>query len=173
MKICLYYLFSRNDKIGSKCISWGTFSLQKNNLGSICKSWKNTPSHVALLINKKWVFESTLSSGIRIISYKKWLEINQQVALYPCSSERTYEEIKTLYKCLEGKSYDYLGVIYFGWRILLNLLFKMPIPVKNRWASSSKYFCTEVIGKLLKLDYGMTSPVQLMEYLNEQTKKSS
>lgn len=164
MIISLAYLFSRNNKIGSRLISWGTKSLA---------STKIVPSHVALLINNKWVFESTLSTGIRIISYQKWLEINEEVRKIPCQSKRTYGEIKTLFKALEGRSYDYLGVIYFGWRIFLNMLFKLDMPKVNHWQSKNKYFCTEVVGKLLNIDYGMISPVQLMEYLDEfETKKS-
>ena len=67
MNITLHYLFSKNEKIGSKIIRWATKHLVEA---------KDVPSHVALLVNERWVFESTLFTGIRVIPYKKWLEIN-------------------------------------------------------------------------------------------------
>ena len=66
-KIKVHYLFSKNKKIGSKLIAWGT--------AHRCDV-DDVPSHVAILVEERWVYESTLSSGVRVIPYKKWKEIN-------------------------------------------------------------------------------------------------
>ena len=153
MNVTLHYLFSKNDKIGSKIIIYGTKHLE---------TVLDTPSHVAILVNNRWVFESTLETGVRRISYKKWLEINTEVAKIECPSERTLEEVLGLFRRIKDKKYDYLGVTYFGGCIALNKFFGMKVPKKNRLQSPNKYFCCEVMGELLGLDYQMRAPVQLM-----------
>lgn len=157
MKVSLAYLFSKNDKIGSKLISWATLRLAKETT--------NIPSHIAILVNNKWIFESTLASGIRIVSYKDWLTINTQTHCIPAEPIE-YEKIKQLFKSLKGKKYDYMGIVYFGWRILLNMCFNLRMPTKNKFQSNSRYFCSEVAGKLLNIDSQMLSPVELLEKIN-------
>ena len=106
MKVKIHYLFSKNKKIGSSFISWGTTHLSNR---------KNIPSHIALLVNERWVFESTLDTGIRVIPYKKWLEINEEVAKIACDLvKREYSEIKAIYKDIQNKKYDWLGVSFLG-----------------------------------------------------------
>ena len=153
MKVQLAYLFSKNPKIGSKLISWGTFRL--------AKEIKDTPSHIAILVNQKWVFESTLASGIRVVSYKDWLTINTQTYSIPTDSI-DYEIIKQLFKSLKDKKYDYWGIAYFAWRIVLNMCFNAKMPTINKWQSNNKYFCSEVAGKLSNIDCQMLSPVELL-----------
>jgi hypothetical protein len=159
MNIKLEYLFSKNDLIGSRLISWGTKDLVQENV--------DVPSHVAVLINEKYVFESTMAQGVRCVSYKDWLTINKEVKRIPCQKERTFEEVKELFKPLKDKKYDYLGVVYFGWRVFLYKFFKITKPTVNKWNSKSKYFCCEVIGKLTGVDYQMISPVELMVELSK------
>lgn len=157
MQVTVHYLFSKNKKIGSKIIRWGTRHLEPQ-LYKKCE----IPSHVAILVNEKWVFESTLETGVRRISYKEWLEHNTEVAKYKCQTPRTITDVLNYFRAIKGKKYDYKGVIYFGIRVGLNKFFGMKIPKKNKWASDNKYFCCEVMGEMLGLDYEMTSPVQVM-----------
>lgn len=158
MKISVDFLFSHNHKIGSKLISWGTKELNTNQ--------SPTPSHVALLVNNKWVFESTLTSGVRIISYKKWNEINTLIAQIPYTVPVSYADIKVQFKELKDKDYDYLGIIYFAYRILLHKMFHIPIPISNLLNSKNRYFCTEVIGRLTQTKCEMVSPTQLLKLLS-------
>jgi hypothetical protein len=155
--VTVHYLFSKNEKIGSRIIVEGTAYLE-----SELNKDTEVPSHVAILVNNKWVFESTLETGVRRISYEKWLEINSEVAKYKCTTYRTLEEVINYFRSIKDKKYDYIGATYFGYRILLNKLLSKPIPEINTLEDEDKYFCCEVMGKMLGLDYRMTAPVQIM-----------
>lgn len=160
MKVKVHYLFSRNKKIGSRLIAWGTGHLQ---------DVPTTPSHIAVLVNERWVHESTLETGVRVISYSKWLEINEEVAKIPCAQVyREYSEIKTIYKGIKDKKYDWLGVTYFGCKIGLNKFFGTKIPSKNKWEDPNKYFCCEAAAILTGIsDSSMKAPVDMMVELSQ------
>ena len=154
MNITLHYLFSKNEKIGSKIIRWATKHLVEA---------KDVPSHVALLVNERWVFESTLFTGIRVIPYKKWLEINSEVKKIKCREHREYTKLRAIYDRIKKKKYDWPGIIYFGWFLLLNKITGLPIPKVNKWQSESLYFCSEAIAEVLDMpDHGMKSPAEMM-----------
>lgn len=153
MKVSVHYLFSKNKKIGSRLISWGTSYLEPK--------IKNVPSHVAVLVNNKWVFESTLESGVRRISYEKWLEINEEVEKIECTQERELGEVLDYFRSIKDKKYDYQGILYFSWRILLFITLKIKMPTKNRFNRKNSYFCSEVVGKMTGVDCQMTAPVSL------------
>lgn len=161
MKVEIHYLFSKNKKIGSKLISWGT--------GFIEPEVKNVPSHVAILVNNRWVFESTLETGVRRISYKKWLEINEEVDKIGCTQERTLSEVIEYFRSISNKKYDYQGIVYFGWRVLLKIIFKLKMPIKNRFNRKNSYFCSEVVGKMTGVDCQMTAPVSLARRILEES----
>lgn len=155
MKVKVHYLFSRNELIGSKVIAWGTEHLTDQLV---------TPSHIATLINDRWVIESTLKTGVRVIPYKRWQEINEQVAKIPCAQEyREYDEIKSIYKGILNKKYDYAGVIYLGIYLCLNKYFGIKMPKENAWHRRSKYFCCEAAEKLTGIGpTSMKAPVQIL-----------
>ena len=44
----------------------------------------------------------------------------------------------------DGKSYDFLGAFYLGYRILLKRIFKIALPLKNAWGKEDEYFCDEL-----------------------------
>lgn len=158
MKVKVEYIFSRNKKIGSKIISFFTRHLAPH--------IEPTPSHIAVLINSRWVHEAVLSDGVRVLSYQKWLSINEQTHKIPCArGEVEYGIVKKFIRDMKGKKYDYLGVIYFGIQILKQLLFKTKIPSINKWNSENKFFCSELVGKLSGIDYQMTSPTQIADKL--------
>ncbi|MEO0271688.1 MAG: hypothetical protein ABIM30_01190 [candidate division WOR-3 bacterium] len=157
VNVCV--LFSKNNKIGSKFISRLTKHL--NNKKSI------TPSHVALLIENRWVFESTFEKGIKITPFSTWSSCGNEIVHLHYLGEYKYHTIKTLYRSLGGRKYDWLGVIYLGIKIALNKLFGCPIGNKNLLENPNKYFCTEVLEYFINKDLSMTSPVELMVYLLE------
>lgn len=154
MKVNVNYIFSRNDKIGSFIIRNSTKQLQPE--------VEKSPSHVAILVNNKYVIESTLESGFRVIPYKKWLELNEELYKFECAQTWMMKEIKQLYKPLKNKKYDFKGVLYFSWRIILNLFFRIEMPLKNKWHQEDRYFCCEVLGKMTGVSYEMVAPVQLV-----------
>lgn len=147
-------IFSRNKKIGSKIISYFTSHLNKTNLP--------TPSHVALLVNGRWICESTLEKGVHIISIDKWSAVNEIVYIKPFKSI-IFSDIKDELKKIVNKKYDWLGVIYFAICILLHRYFHISIPIKNLWHSDNKYFCTEVLRTIFPdKTFSMCAPVQIL-----------
>lgn len=165
----LHIIFSKNNKIGSRFISWSTQYLG---------NFQATPSHVAILVNERWVLESTLEAGVRILPYNTWNKLNHEVAKIQITNNILFKRIKFLFKKIGVKKYDWPGVIYLGWRIFLNKYFKKPIPTINKWERPNKYFCTEVIGYILDMDLDMVTPIQLLNKLilqadqpNKQTKR--
>lgn len=159
MKIKLYYLFSRNEKIGSKIIAFGSSLLVKD--------LEKVPSHMALLVEidgwpESFVLESVLETGVRIVPYLKWLEINEECYKIPCKEERKLEEIVKYTHDYWGKKYDYPGIAYFAWRFFLHLVWKLPFPKENAWQSDDKYFCNELGGEISGYQkYSMVTPAKM------------
>lgn len=149
------YLFSRNNKIGSRLISWAA---KAEKLGL-----EENPSHIAVLLNNEIVIESTLSTGVRIIPYSKWLEKNRQLARIPCTnlyrpSMDVFAELTSLW----GKKYDWKGILFFGLSYLRLMIFKTEMPKENLWQNKDRYFCTEFAAILSGCKCSMDSPAKLM-----------
>jgi hypothetical protein len=51
----------------------------------------------------------------------------------------------------DGKSYDFLGIVYLGLCVLRERLFKIKRPNSNAWASSDKFFCDEIYAAINQL----------------------
>lgn len=140
MVVSIEVVFSKNKKIGSWLIRFFTQRLTP-------VPFNNIPSHVALLINNRWVFESTLESGIRVIPYSEWLQKNEEMLNIPYS-KLEYSYLKEKLKPLKNKKYDVLGLVYFGYRLLLFHTIGLKPPTRNAAHISKKYFCSEVVGVL-------------------------
>lgn len=156
----VYYLFSKNDKIGSKIISWASSIL--------LKELKECPSHMAVLVefddssDSGIIIESTLNTGVRLIPYKNWKEINEELYKIPENSQVSYEKILSLIGSFWGKKYDWGGICYFIPRFLFKVLFNWPFPKKNAWQSDCKYFCNELGGKLAGYEgFSMVTPAKM------------
>ena len=161
-KVKVQYLFSSNDLIGSKVIVWGTKHMYPE------LKIEEIPSHVAILIDEKWVLESTLETGVRVMGYRKWQTLNNEVAKIDCIMEARYwEDIKEMFKKLKGMDYDWAGVIYLGLWLGANKATGLTIPSDNAWHSDSKYFCCEIMAKMTELDYQMAPPVRVMMDLRQ------
>jgi hypothetical protein len=155
MIVTVHALFSASNKIGAKVISLGSSHL--------APSIKPSPSHTAVLVNNRWVHESTGHSGVSVLSYDIWETLHTEVGRIELEP-RPYQEIANMYREIKGKKYDYLGVFFLGLCIVPTFLgFKLP--KKNLWEAGDKYFCCEVLGYLTAEYYGMCSPVQIMAKL--------
>lgn len=152
MIVSIHALFSHNNLIGSKIISKGSRHLDRR--------IKTAPSHTALLVNNRWVHESTGHSGVRVISYDVWKQINTEIDRIQLKS-REYQEIANLYRAIQDKKYDYPGVIFLG-MCVAGTFIHIKLPEKNLCESENKYFCCEVLGKLTGHYYGMSAPVQIL-----------
>lgn len=155
MQVSVDFLFSHNSElIGSRFISWGTKHLSKHN--------KTSPSHVAILVNNRWVHEATINNGVRVISIETWQKYFNEVARVNYSKSMDYSVIKNELKLIKNKRYDWLGVIYLGLCVAANKILKIPIPKKNILESKNKFFCCEVIEKITNNYYGMHTPTQIL-----------
>lgn len=157
------YVFCKNKKIGSKLIAWGS-SLFPNDITNL----KQVPSHVGILIDNTFVIEAVIPSGIRIIPYKKWQDINIQ--LYKIPSKNQAENLNDLLFEIWGKKYDFLGILYFGYEMLKHKLFKTQLPHKNKWERENYFFCTEFAARLEGYNYSMTTPAKMCNDLLESVK---
>jgi len=169
MEVIVDYLFSksREGAIGSKVIIEGTRLLAPE----LPKD--EVPSHVAILVNNRWVFESTLESGVKRIEYKKWLKKNVVVKKIPCLKKWDLSKIIEIFKNIRDKKYDYPAIVYFSWRMMLFIAFKKKLPSANKFNSEDKYFCCEAVGEMTGCDYQMTAPVVLMLSIEEAVKNPS
>lgn len=158
MKVKVFLLFSRNKKIGSRFISWLT--KHRNTTKFV------TPSHTALLLNNKWVFESTCDKNVRVISLNKWKQINE-VCHFDDLGVFDYQDIANIVRSIKGRRYDFLGVLYLGICLLLNKFFKLPIGSKNYFESKNAFFCTEVLSKIINKNLSMYSPADILSNLDE------
>jgi hypothetical protein len=158
MEIELYYLFSKNEKIGSKTISWAS--------GLLIKDLKKIPSHMAILIvmknGEELVLESTLGTGVRIVPYHNWKLINEECYKIKCPSSRNIGDIMNKVREYWGKKYDWFGIMYFAWRFLLHFIFKLDFPTENAWQSNDRYFCNELGGEIAGYQkYSMVTPAKM------------
>jgi hypothetical protein len=166
----LHYLFSRNQKIGSRLISWGS-SLFKEHITNLEPD--KVPSHVAVLIDETYVIESTMTTGVRVIPYNKWQEKNEELYKIPCIQNKRLLVEKTKMVLFEvwGKKYDYVGIIYFTYCMIKHLVFKSCLPDKNKFERENYYFCTEFAARIGNYNYSMTTPAKMCNDFLEGIKK--
>jgi len=157
------YLFTGNNLIGSRAISSMTkFDFQKK---------EETPSHFAILFDDRWVFHSNFANGVHVEPYKHFIKKNNIiVALYDiqcCNYEKECVDFQDhLIHFSYGSGYDWFAIIYFCWRLLLNKMFNIKIPEKNRLESSSRWFCNELFELKLGIDLSMKTPNDIMFMLH-------
>lgn len=137
-------------------------------------------SHLAIVFDNKIVFHSALN-GVHISWYKSFEKTHEVIHELDFSGstldiqEGVYQDIITAY---DGKSYDYLGFLYFAWRALLLKFFNKPLPLKNPYSKPGSFLCTEIAGVLpdwiipadikANNDLSITSPEKLWKLLNPQ-----
>lgn len=149
------YLFSKSktNKIGSRAISYFTNFLVPD---------LNPCSHVAIKVNDL-VFESTLTSGVRIVLYDNWIKTNTVVYTVNCVDKIDhYVVLKKAMDITYDKKYDWMGILYFAKCIISKLLFDIDIPKVNKWQSEQRYFCVELIESITGKKYSMITPIQLV-----------
>jgi hypothetical protein len=149
------YLFSSRPKSGfSRAISWASAKE-----GYILQEY---PSHMAVLLDETMVVESTLLTGVRIIPYTKWKEINEELYKIPCiHKDRDSRDTLTKATQIWGRGYDWIGILYFAWRFLGLLLLKKELPAHNHWENKDRFFCTEYAGSLTDQNLSMKTPAKI------------
>jgi hypothetical protein len=138
--------------LGSRLIAWSTSRLEPQI--APC-------SHLAIILRKTLVIESTASTGVRIMPYEAWARDNEVVHAF----EKPYKGVLSQYipqlmRKLWDVDYDYLGIAYFAWRMLLRIYLGRPLPKTNPWESEDRRYCVEIFGD--KSELSMVSPIQLV-----------
>jgi hypothetical protein len=75
----------------------------------------------------------------------------------------------------DGKPYDFLGIVYLGWRKLLLRFLGKPLPEKNKWSREGALFCDELYSILniipefpfLPVMNGMQTPHDIWDKLKD------
>lgn len=156
MKLEYLFTVSRKNKIGSRIIAKSTKNIHPE---------LKECSHVVIKMGPI-IFESTIGKGVTIIPYKNWIKEHRVVYAFQCATDRKAKDvINNVISKFYGKKYDWNGIAYFSWRVLLFLLFGSKIPKKNKWEQKNKFFCVELIESITGEKYSMTSPIQLVKIL--------
>ncbi len=163
-----WLVFSNNDLIGSKIISWGS---AKN------MPIDEVPSHFSYCFKETYVLESRLASGVRADEFEHFKSKNKIIAVFDVTVEveqihnKWYLYYKSLYRRVLNKKYDKKGLFYLAWRQFLWKFFNKPIPKVNKKDDPNKYFCTEVFSDLFGENVSMHSPYRLMRQCNGRFKR--
>lgn len=159
-----FYVFTRRDKWGSKLISWGT----KYPGQEAC----DTPSHFATMFNFKWIIHSTMAEGVEMDHIIALAEKQEIIAVFMDSNKsRSPSELaEEMMMRSRGSGYDYLAVLYYAYRKLLEMIFKIPLPLKNKMQSASKWFCNEMWKLNTGEDVSMKSPNDMYHYMHEHAR---
>lgn len=159
MNVNISYIFSRNDKIGSKAISWAS--------GLLVKDLEKVPSHMAILIElegcpEAFVLESTLSTGVRIAPYNVWLQHNELCYKFESKQKMTLSEIFDKMDLYWNKKYDWPGISFFAVCFIKYIIFKSEFPKENAWQSDDRFFCNELGGEIAGYPkYSMVTPAKM------------
>jgi len=127
------FLFTKNGKIGSKLIRWGS--------GEDC-------SHFILgLDSPNKVLESRLGLGFTEDDYAGALARNTVVhcleaRVTPEQSQRLYASV---YSHCAGKKYDENGLLWWAAVCLGRKLFGLPVPARNQWEDKGRFYCVEIL----------------------------
>lgn len=159
MKHNFVHGYSKNSKIGSKLISWGTKKEGQKD-GTI-------PSHYFMVFFRKIVLEARLESGVQLTYWGTFKGHNDIVKLFiPIGEQESREQkghmFNNILKMSHGKPYDKRAVAYFGWRIFLLKYFGKPLPAKNKYNDQDKFFCDELYSLVSGKDMSMKAPNCLM-----------
>jgi hypothetical protein len=153
------YIFSRNQKCGSKLISWAG--------GLLIKDLEKVPSHGCILIefadsSEGIIFESTLDGGVRLVPFSAWLTHNEVCYMITPKEQPDKNKVLSIISRLWGKKYDYPGILYFALCFVGFVLFKKSFPNTNKWSRDDKYFCLEAMFEICEYEHsGMATPAKM------------
>jgi hypothetical protein len=151
-------VFTRNNLPFSRFLRWGL---------------KEPVSHMAIVFDDKLVFHSNFK-GVHIEWFETFKKSNE-IVFEICidmnldQEEKLYQRIITAY---DGKSYDYMGLLYLVYKMVMNKGFKTPLPTDNKWASNNNYFCIELLSlfEQITIDTNLevSSPYSVYKLLKEK-----
>ena len=95
-------------------------------------------SHVAILDDEGYIFDSTLLSGVRRIHFDEWKEHYRELdfTIFPVKDrKKAYEFLSSQV----GKGYDALGIFSFI--------------LRKNYEDKNKYFCSELVAQTVGVKY--------------------
>lgn len=157
------FLFSQNNKIGSKLISAVTREPGQR--------LEEVPSHFSILLWEWVVIESTMLWGVKPKLYTEFIENNKILSSFsPKSDGKQAAQIaKDIASLNHNARYDVAAALYLGVYELLNLYFDVAIPEKNKFDNSNEFFCNELFREFYGGEVSMKHPNALMrEMVNDE-----
>lgn len=159
-----WVVFSNNEKIGSKAISYGSIK---------SGSFDDIPSHMSFVFFNTFVYESRLESGVVINEWDEFKLNNRIVKAYdlglnPKMSGRLY---CALFNKSYRKKYDWKAVLYLGYRQAMWKFFGWKKPDQNPWNTEDRYYCNELYSFIKSGDLSMITPYDLMLMLENKYKE--
>lgn len=151
-------IFTRNGLLFSRFLRWGL---------------KEPVSHMAIVFDEKIVFHSNFK-GVHIQWFETFKRSNEIV--YEINIEMDLQQEEALYQKIitvnDGKSYDYMGLLYLIYRGIGHRFFNQPMPTNNKWASNNNYFCIELLSlfEQITIDTNLevSSPYSVYKLLKEK-----
>lgn len=161
-------LWTKNHKIGSYLIRWGT---------------QGDCSHFAVEFDDCIIMQSTMLQGVTVVSTNEFMKHNEIVHQISFNTSVDKEELVwvPMVKRFAGKtSYDFKAMAYWAFCVLKQRLFGDTIPVTNKMGDPDKFMCIEVAGELPDWVFGgqkpmhldITSPEMLFHLIDEGTKNA-
>jgi len=132
----LRLLFSKNNKIGSYLIRWGT---------------EGDCSHFAVEFDDCFVFQSNMKQGVNAISSQDFFAHNELVhsIKYNVSLELEEQIWKILSKKLVGKTkWDIMAGLFWAKEVIMHRITGREMAKINAWGDPNKMMCIELAAEL-------------------------
>jgi hypothetical protein len=162
-------LWSKNNKIGSYLIRWGT---------------EGECSHFAVEFDDCFVLQSNMKQGVNALSSNEFFRDNDLVYSinYDLTLEQEEQVWKVLVKKLAGKtSWDFMAALFWLKEIIMHRITGRPIAKINSWGDPNKMMCIELAVELpdwifagYKIEnIDLMSPQNLFDVLDSINKKEN
>lgn len=148
-------LFTKNNKIGSKLIRWGT---------------EGDCSHFSVEFDGTVILQSIMDGGVGITSTDHFLKHNDIVHELKFDLPLQDEEAiwKPLVKKLVGNSsWDFKAGLYWALQVIKHRITGSEYPKNNKWDDAKKYMCVEVAKELPDFIFGGDKPS--LDFVSPQT----
>lgn len=125
-------VFVKSHLLGSRLIRWFT---------------GENVSHVAVVFDGMDTVVHSYGFGVAEMSLYDFAKRYEVVHTIPVGvslrDEVAIHELVAVYS--QEARYDFLALLYFGWRAILNKFLALPYPERNRLEDPQKFMCTEAV----------------------------
>lgn len=162
-------LWTKNNKIGSKLIQWGT---------------EGDCSHFAVEFDDCVVLQSNMLQGVNLVSSNEFYKHNEVMHSINFKLELECEESvwKPLVKRLAAKTeYDKKAMAYWALQVIKHRITGCEYPNNNKWDDAKKFMCIELALELPDFIFGddkkpkslaFVTPINLFHIIDSRTQNS-